>query len=66
VHLGHAAATIPPPTVVTPVLASSPGYNSVPIATQVQLANPQDTLRKAQEEAKVRLQFYCSFFRIVN
>jgi hypothetical protein len=56
VYLGH-AAPIPPPTVVTPVLAST-GYNSVPTATQVQLVNPQDALRKAQDEAKVAI-LYC-------
>ena len=51
-YLGHPAATIPPPTIVTPVLASS-GYNSVPNAPTSILANPQEALKKAQEEAKV-------------
>ncbi len=42
---------IPPPTVVTPVLASGFG-GTAPIQTLFQ-ANPQDALRKVQEDAKV-------------
>jgi len=51
----HPAATIPPPTVVTPVLAST-GYSSVTTATQIQLANPHEALKKAQEELKAKQQ----------
>ncbi|EFX90167.1 hypothetical protein DAPPUDRAFT_300177 [Daphnia pulex] len=51
---------IPPPTVVTPVLATG-GFSNTPPIQQIQMqqipiANPQEILRKAQEEAKVKQQ----------
>lgn len=51
----HVAVSIPPPTVVNPVLASV-GFNSVgnPSVPQIPMAHPQDIMRKAQDEAKVR------------
>lgn len=48
------AVGIPPPTVVTPVLASGFG-GTAPIQTLFQ-TNPQDALRKVQEDAKAKLQ----------
>lgn len=48
---GQTAVGIPPPTVVTPVLASGFG-GTAPIQTLFQ-TNPQDALRKVQEDAKV-------------
>lgn len=49
---GQHAVAIPPPTVVTPVLASV-GFSSTPPIQQIPIANSQEVLRKAQEEAKV-------------
>merc|ERR1712071_618709 len=45
---------IPPPTVVTPVLSSAVLNTAAPI--QSPMINPQDVLRKAQEDAKAKQQ----------
>ncbi|KAK4024962.1 poly(U)-binding-splicing factor PUF60 isoform X2 [Daphnia magna] len=52
--------TIPPPTVVTPVLAGG-GFSNTPPVQQIQaqqtpISNSHEILRKAQEEAKVKQQ----------
>jgi len=46
--------SIPPPTVVTPVLSSSVKNATIPI--QAPLINAQEVLRKAQEDAKAKQQ----------
>lgn len=48
---GQPIISIPPPTVVTPVLSSSVINATAPL--QAPLINAQEVLRKAQEDAKV-------------
>ena len=50
-YVGQPIVAIPPPTVVTPVLSSAVLNTAAPI--QSPMINPQDVLRKAQEDAKV-------------
>ena len=59
VILGQHVVAIPPPTVVTPVLSTG-GFTNTPPIQQIPITNPQEILRKAQEEAKVFNYFFSS------
>lgn len=50
---------------MTPVLASV-GFNNTPPVQQIPIANSQDVLRKAQEDAKVFLYRSCDIYLNFN